>query len=58
MSESLTLNPLQTKQEKYKSLLLQISALISGETDLTANLANIASALYFGMDFFWLKMKN
>ena len=41
-------------EEKYESLIPQIEALISGETDLVANLANIAAALRYGMDFFWV----
>ena len=42
------------KEEKYRVLLPQIEALIAGEADLIANLANIAAALRFGMDFFWV----
>lgn len=50
-----TLNVLgANKQEKYKSLLPQIEALVSGETDMGANLANIISALKYGMNFFWI----
>ena len=54
MSEILDINPSATKSEKYESLLPQITALIGGETDLIANLANITAALYFGMDYFWV----
>jgi len=54
MSESLYIDRNSTKEEKYKSLIPQIEALITGEDDLIANLANISSALYFGMDFFWV----
>lgn len=43
-----------TKEEKYKSLIPQIKALIEGETDVIANLANCMSALKFGMNFFWV----
>lgn len=43
-----------TKEEKYKSLIPQIKALIEGETDVIANLANSMSALKFGMNFFWV----
>jgi L-methionine (R)-S-oxide reductase len=42
-----------TKQEKYEQLLPQIKALVEGESDLTANMANICAALKFGMNFFW-----
>jgi GAF domain-containing protein len=54
MSENITMNFSASKPEKYQSLLPQIAALIEGESDLTANLGNISSALYFGMDFFWV----
>lgn len=39
---------------RYASLLPQIDALLAGETDLIANLANVAAALRQGMDFFWV----
>ena len=54
MAESLFIDTKLSKEEKYKSLLAQIKALTEGEDDLVANLANIASALYFGMGFFWV----
>lgn len=54
MAENLFIDPNATKEEKYISLLVQIEALIDNENDITANLANIASALYFGMNFFWV----
>jgi GAF domain-containing protein len=39
---------------KYKELLPQIRALVTGESDLTANLANIAAALKEAFDFLWV----
>jgi GAF domain-containing protein len=42
------------RKEKYEALLPQIRALVEGEPDLIANLANIMAALKFGMDFFWV----
>ncbi len=42
------------KAEKYKELLPQIKSLLDGETDLTANMANVCAALKFGMNFFWV----
>jgi L-methionine (R)-S-oxide reductase len=42
-----------TKEEQYKSLLPQIAAMIEGETDSTANLANIAAALKEQFGWFW-----
>ncbi|MDF2449663.1 MAG: msrC [Bacteroidota bacterium] len=43
-----------TKEEKYESLLSQVTALVQGETDQIANMANICAALKHGMDFFWV----
>lgn len=42
------------KEEQYKSLLPQIKALLTGEDDLIANLANVAAALKEQFDFFWV----
>lgn len=54
MAEELIIDNQATKEEKYQSLIPQIEALVTGEPDLTANLANIASALKYGMGFFWV----
>ncbi len=43
-----------TKEEKYQSILPQIKALIEGEPDVIANMANICAALKYGFDFFWV----
>jgi GAF domain-containing protein len=43
-----------TKEEKYKELLPQVKALLDGEKDPIANMANVCSALKYGMDFFWV----
>lgn len=43
-----------SKAEKYASLLPQIKALISGETDTMANLANVSAALKDSFGFFWV----
>jgi len=42
------------KEEQYKSLLPQIKALISGETDLIANMANITAALKEQFGWLWV----
>ena len=42
------------KEEKYRELLPQLHALISTETDLIANLANVAAALKQTFGFFWV----
>jgi GAF domain-containing protein len=54
MAETLTISKTATKAEKYQELIPQIKALTSVESDLTANLANIAAALKYGMGFFWV----
>lgn len=54
MAEELIVAENVSKEEKYKSLLPQIEGLIYGEEDIVANLANIASALKYGMNFFWV----
>ncbi len=55
MSEQLTtLATTATKEEKYKTLFPQIEALISGEKDLVANLANITAALKQSFGFLWV----
>lgn len=43
-----------SREEKYTQLLPQIEALISGEENLVANLANVAAALKEVFDFFWV----
>jgi L-methionine (R)-S-oxide reductase len=53
MAEDFTIQG-TTKEEKYISLLPQIKALVEGENDETANLANIAAALKQTFDFFWV----
>lgn len=43
-----------SKEEQYKELLPQIEGLLSGETDLIANLANVSAALRQAFGFFWV----
>jgi GAF domain-containing protein len=43
-----------SKEEQYQSLLPQIKALIEGETDLIANLANITAALKEQFSWLWV----
>jgi GAF domain-containing protein len=54
MAETLIIDNSLSKAEKYAALLPQIKALTETESDLIANLANIAAALKQGMDFFWV----
>lgn len=42
------------KSEQYRSLIPQISALIEGENDLIANMANVCAALKEQFNFFWV----
>jgi GAF domain-containing protein len=42
-----------TKEETYQTLLPQIQSLIAGETDLIANMANVAAALHETFHFWW-----
>lgn len=43
-----------TKEEKYQSVIPQIKALIEGEADLVANLANIVAALFEQFGWLWV----
>ena len=54
MAEELVINSGADKEEKYNTLLPQIEALVQGETDVIANLSNIAAALRQTMNFFWV----
>src|SRR5674476_215534 len=50
-----------TKEEIYEAIIPQIKALINGEPDLVANLANITAALKEQFGWFWVGfylMKN
>ena len=54
MAENLIITESTEKAGRYETLLPQIESLIAGETDLTANLSNIAAALKQTFDFFWV----
>lgn len=43
-----------TKLEQYENLIPQIKSLLSDETDLIANLANVAAALKEQFNWFWI----
>jgi GAF domain-containing protein len=53
MAEDLSINTSTDKAEQYQSLIPQIEALITGEPDLVANLANVAAALKEQFKWFW-----
>lgn len=53
MAEDLTIAT-GTKEEQYQTLLPQIGGLLQGETDLIANLANVAAALKEQFGWLWV----
>ncbi len=54
MAEDLTILHSVSKTEQYQSLIPQIEALLDGETDLVANMANICAALKEQFKWFWV----
>ena len=54
MSETLIITPNQPNKAVYQELYPQIKALIEGEKDLIANLANVAAALKEVFGWWWV----
>jgi len=54
MAETLILTANATREARYQELLPQIKAVVEGETDRIANLANIAAMLKEAFGFFWV----
>lgn len=54
MAEDLIIIKTNNKEQQYQSLLPQIEALLAGEDDLIANLANVAAALKEQFDWLWV----
>jgi len=54
MAEAVAYSKTASRATRYHEILPQISALIDGETDLTANLANVAAVLKEVFGFFWV----
>ena len=54
MAEDLSISISTSKAEQYEALLPQIEALITGEPDMVANLANICAALKQQFNWFWV----
>ncbi|MEM6346405.1 MAG: GAF domain-containing protein [Bacteroidota bacterium] len=54
MAESLYITEGLSREQAYEELIPQIEAVISAETDLIANLANISAMLKEAMGFFWI----
>lgn len=54
MAERIAFSQTKDRSVVYRELLPQIEALIAGETDMIANLANIAAVLKETFSFFWV----
>ncbi|GAB4028570.1 GAF domain-containing protein [Spirosoma koreense] len=54
MAETLFIPQTTERKAIYESLIPQVAALIEGESDLVANLANITAALKEAFGFFWI----
>jgi L-methionine (R)-S-oxide reductase len=54
MAETLNIPSTTDRAALYESLIPQIEALLEGETDLIANLANVTAALREAFGFFWV----
>jgi GAF domain-containing protein len=54
MAEDLTITASTDKTEQYTTLIPQIEALLYGEPDLVANMANVAAALKEQFKWFWV----
>lgn len=54
MAENLLIAEGGSRKEKYEVLLPQIEALVQGEPDLVANLANISSVVQMTFNFLWV----
>ena len=54
MSENIFIDIHISKEEKYKQLLPQLEALVSSETDMIANMANVSAALKEVFNFWWV----
>jgi len=54
MSERLAFTKGGTRKEIYEELVPQIDALVTGESDVIANLANVAAVLKEAFEFYWV----
>jgi len=54
MAESIAFSRTADRSTIYDEIVPQIESLVSGESDLTANLANIAAVLKEALGFFWI----
>lgn len=54
MAESIAFSKTADRKTIYEEIAPQIESLVAGETDLIANLANIAAVLKEAFGFFWI----
>lgn len=54
MAEDLQITPGLSRAEAYNSLLPQLMALVSGESDFTANVGNLMAGIKDTFGFFWV----
>lgn len=54
MTEILKIADKANKANRYEALVPQIESLVRGETDMIANLSNVAAALRQTFNFFWV----
>lgn len=54
MAEELIIDTDLSREEIYAQILPQISALLEGEPDLIANMANVTAVLKQALGFFWI----
>jgi len=54
LAEDLHITKGASREKIYREIIPQIEALVSGETDLIANLANLSAALKEAFNFLWV----
>ena len=54
MAEALRVVDTSNKADRYEALIPQIDSLVRGETDIIANLSNVAAALHQTFRFSWV----
>jgi GAF domain-containing protein len=54
MAETLAFSKTAARDQVYREILPQIESLVAGETDLIANLANVAAVLKEAFGFLWV----
>ena len=54
MAESIAFSKAASREQIYEELVPQVEALVSDESDLIANLANVAAVLKEAFGFFWV----